>query len=142
MKCADKRKIDLTERSKLMSEEELEINDEYRKKSEFLLQRIKDREELVELLKIAHPSKIPDIRNYIARLDDIIERIEKSMEMHLEVQRLEKKIDKDYEELEAMTEAIEPELLAYLEKNNPEAYEKLKADLAAIDAQEDEEEDD
>ena len=124
-----------------MSEEELEMTDEYQKKSEFLLERIKERDEMVELLKIAHPSKIAEIRDLIARLDDVIERTEKVMEILLEAQRLEQKIDKDYEELEAMTEAIEPELLAYLEKNNPEAYEKLKADLAAIDEMEDEEDD-
>lgn len=124
-----------------MSDEELEITDEYRKESEFLLQRIKDREELVELLKIAHPSKIAEIRNSIARLDDVIERSEKIMEMHLEAQRLQQKADKDYEELEALTDLILPELLAYLEKNNPEAYEKLKADLAAIDEEEDEDAD-
>jgi hypothetical protein len=140
MKCAANKRINLTGGSKLMSDEELEINDEYRKKSEFLLQRIKDREEMVELLKIAHPSKIADIRNCIARLDDIIERTEKSMEMHLEALRLEQEIDKDYEELEEMTDHILPELLAYLEKNNPEAYEKLKADLAAIDEQDEEDE--
>lgn len=117
-----------------MSEEDLLNSEEYQKESAFLLKRIEDREEMLGLLKIAHPSKISDIRACIAQLDDIIERTEDIMEMHLKKHRLEKEQEKRNEELEKMTDAILPELLAHLEKTNPEAYEKLKASLEEIDA--------
>jgi hypothetical protein len=56
------------------------------------------------------------------------------MEILVRQRQAQLELEKEYEELDEMTKAIEPELLAYLQKNNPEAYEKLKADLEEIDA--------
>ncbi len=123
-----------------MSEEIDKIDEDYQEEAASLLERIERREEMRELLKVAAPSKIPAIRAYIAKLDKIIEETEEIMEVLVKKRRLQAELEQEYEELDKMNKAIEPELLAYLEKNNPEAYEKLKAELEEIDARSDEDE--
>lgn len=117
-----------------MSVEDVINSEEYKKESAFLLERIQRREDLVEQLKQAQPDKIPEIRRCIAKLDAVIEQTEQIMQMHIKKHELQIKMKIADEESLAMCDAILPELLAHLEKNNPEAYEKLKAELKEINA--------
>jgi 5,10-methenyltetrahydromethanopterin hydrogenase len=112
-----------------MSDEDVINSEEYQKESAFLLERIRMREDLVELLKRARPDKIPELRRCIAKVDDVIEQTERIMQMHVKKHELEIEIEEQDAETMAMCDAILPELLAHLEKHNPEAYEKLKAEL-------------
>lgn len=121
----------------LIKEEDLLNDEEYQKETASLLKRIEKREQMVQLLKIARPEKIPAIRECIASLDKGIEHTEKIMDLHREKFQLEMELEKQYVELDEMSRAIEPELLAYLAEHNPEAYEKLKAELAEIDEEAD-----
>lgn len=124
-----------------MSGKRLSTDEQYIEDSAKLLKFIEEREEYVQMLKIATPVKIPLIRKAIAKYDELIQGVETRMELLVELKEMEAKIDEDYENADLMSKEIEPELLAYLEKNNPEAYEKLKAELEEIDARFPDEED-
>jgi len=122
-----------------MSEESYETTDEYQKETAKLFELIQRRDEMHGLLKIAQPSKIAEVRRVIANLDGLIKQTEEIMEMVAAKYRLEIEAEKQDAVTMAMTEAILPELLAYLAEHNPEAYENLKASLEEIDAREDDE---
>jgi hypothetical protein len=116
-----------------MSVEDVINSEEYQKESAFLLERIRMREEMVERLKLSRPDKIPEIRRCIAKLDEVIEQTEQILQMLIKKHELQIEMEIADEESLAMCDAILPELLAHLEKNNPEAYEKLKAQLEEDD---------
>jgi hypothetical protein len=117
-----------------MSDEPFEQREEYKKESETLLFHLQEREEMTRLLKIAHPSKVSEIREVIAGLDHLIERTEKIMQIILEKYQLEQEAEEHYLKVQAKMDKALPELLAYLAEHNPEAGEKLVADLAEIEA--------
>ena len=124
-----------------MIEEAYETTEEYKEEIAKLFELIQRRDDMRALLKIAKPPRIPEIRQVIANLDGLIEDTEEIMEMIAKKHRLELEAEKNYEELNATYEAIKPELLAYLAEHNPEAYEKLKAELEELEAKEAEETD-
>jgi hypothetical protein len=122
-----------------MSEESYETTEEYQEESAKLFELLQRRDKMRELLKIAQPDKIAEVRRVIANLDSIIKQTEEIMEMIAKTHQKELELDKEYEELDRMNKIIEPLLLAHLKEHNPEAYEKLKAELEEIDARAEEE---
>ncbi|MGC2235096.1 MAG: hypothetical protein WA584_02975 [Pyrinomonadaceae bacterium] len=112
-----------------MSDEDIINSEKYKKESAFLLDKIRRREKLVEFLKHAKTDKIPEIRRCIAKLDKVIEQTERIMQMTIEAHALRIEMEEQDAKTLAMCDAILPELLAYLKEHNPEAYEKLKAEL-------------
>lgn len=108
-----------------MNNEELKITEEYEKEAAFLLQRIKDRDELVGLLKIARPEKIPLIQKTIAAFDDVIEQTENILELQQKKSDFEEKIEREDEKTFAMMKLIEKELIEHVAKNNPEKLPEL-----------------
>ena len=119
-----------------MSEETYETTEEYQKETTKLFEYIQRRDEMHGLLKIAKPSKISALRDVIARLDNLIRQTEEIMDILARKFQLELEADREDEKLEEMYQAVKPELLEYLAEHNPEAYEKLKAELEALEAEE------
>ena len=124
-----------------MSEESYETTGEYKEETAKLFELIQRRDEMRGLLKIAQPSKIAEVRKVIANLDNLIKETEGIMEIIARKHRMQIEYDKQCEELDKTVDAILPELLAYLAEHNPEAGEKLKADLEEIEAREYDDED-
>lgn len=102
---------------------------EYEKESARLLNTIKKREEMIGLLKIAKPEKIKDIQELIPRLDKSIEQTEEILEsISNHIQLLESAI-KQSEEMDAMCDIIQKELLEYIAREKPEKLEEVEAML-------------
>lgn len=100
---------------------------DYEKESEYLLQTIAKREEMVGLLKIAKPDKIKDIQDVVQRLDSSINQTERIME-HIckQIDLLEKAI-KHAEELEIKLDFVQKEFLEYIKREKPEKLEEVEA---------------
>ncbi|MET0752469.1 MAG: hypothetical protein ABWZ66_03815, partial [Pyrinomonadaceae bacterium] len=94
-----------------MSRKRLSTDEQYKEDSAKLLRFIEEREEYVQMLKIASPVKIPLIRKAIAKYDEIIQGVEERMELLVELKEMEAKINKGYENVDLMSKEIEPELL-------------------------------
>ncbi|HQU82839.1 MAG TPA: hypothetical protein PKY59_06930 [Pyrinomonadaceae bacterium] len=102
---------------------------EYEEESANLLQIISKREEMIGLLKIAKPEKIKEIQELIPRLDKSIALTEEMLEsMSNHIKLLESAI-KQAEELDAKCDIIQKELIEYIERENPEKLEEVKAML-------------
>lgn len=104
-----------------------EIDRQYQESAALLLDRIAKRDELKSLLKIATPFKIAALREIISRFDKSIDSIEQELELidKMRIQRLE--LDKNLEELEAMTEKMKPEFLDYVAKHHPDRLAEMEA---------------
>ena len=109
-----------------MAENELDnMSEEYKKEAAFLLERIKMRDEFAGLLKIARPEKLAELKETIARLDEVIDQTENILAMHQKKASLESRLDRDYEDLDATANIIEKELIEQVSKNNPEKLPEL-----------------
>lgn len=94
-----------------------------------LLDAIAERDELVAALKIAHPSKIAEIRELIAEWNSLIESAEELLQDELLLVEKVRKLVRTYLELNAMNKLIEPELIKHVAEHNPEQLELLEAML-------------
>lgn len=113
-----------TEEKEIISLEE--IDRRYAELTAVLLDRIRKRDEMIALLKIAKPAKISAIREVAARFDKLIEMIEAELQSFVEMRRKRIEIDENYEKLDAMMEKMKPEFLAYIAEQKPEKLEEMK----------------
>jgi len=103
---------------------------EYEQASAKLLDKIGQRDELVGLLKYAVPTRIPEVREGIARFDKFIDEGERYVAMRYEVYQKAIDVWRAYMKLEKMTRIIEPELRKHIAENDPEKLELLEAMLS------------
>lgn len=109
----------------------LEKNEkEYIEFSDKLLAAVHKREDLLKLLKIAHPNKILQINQAVSALDSLIERLEKRLEIIDRLITANKELIREYAVLEKMTDIIEADLTQYIKENCPEKLELLEAILS------------
>lgn len=111
-----------------MEESIEELHEKNRKETENLLERIKLREEMVGLLKIAKPEKIADIRSAISRLDKSIEATEKIIEINNAIIRQKDEYTEQTIILSEMSEKILEEMREHF-ADDPEKLEILEAML-------------
>ncbi len=102
---------------------------EYNRECAKLIELTERREEMINLLKIAKPSKIVEIREVIPRLDRLIKQTEEIIELSFELVRHKRDHVRRCRRLEAMMEIILPELRKHLAENAPEKLEQLEAML-------------
>lgn len=111
-------------------EEVQEAIAKYQESSDKLLEIIARRDKMKELLKIAQPSKVADVRKCIADCDDLIEKTEKIMEIELELIEQNRDLVRRSKRMEAFLDVAEPEFLKYIAENKPEKLEEVKAMLS------------
>lgn len=108
-------------------------DEDYQKEYAFLMDRIRMREEMKELLKIAKPHHMARIRGALAKFDEVIDQTEQIMEIRLKKLQLEKECEIQDAKVLAMMEKMLPEFRAFLAEHNPEELEKLDAALSDDD---------
>lgn len=108
-------------------EEMLEQHEEdYNFFSEKLISAVEQRETFVKLLKIAPPDKLADVREAIAAADNLIEKIEDSLEFTADLIRKNKELSQRLAEIAEFNDRVDVELIKYVEKNCPERLEEIE----------------
>lgn len=129
----------------MTEKKEFEMDEDFKESIKNLLRSIEKRDWLLDFVNSRpfSPAERTEKFRLIDKLTKGIEKFEQSLakeySLTQEKMRLEEKLEQDSAELEEMTDKILPELLAHLKKTNPEAHDKLVADLKAIDEAEDDE---
>jgi hypothetical protein len=106
-----------------------ETDEGYLRESELLLERIRMREEMVQILKFATLDKTAGVRDVIARLDKSIEATEHILELYDERRRLTRECEIQDQKTLALAEKMMAGLRKHLAENEPEKLELLDAIL-------------
>lgn len=109
------------------SDETLERIAEYEKEAANLLERIRQRDEMAALLKIAKPSKIADIRDVVSRMNRGIEQTEVLLELDAEAVQQGRVMDEKYRHLNAMLDVVKPHFLKHIAEHQPKKLVELAA---------------
>lgn len=94
-----------------------------------LLDAIAGREELVAALKIAHPSKIAELRKGISMWDELIVEVESMMEDTLDLIEKARALVRSDKRIAAFNDAVDASLVKYAEEH-PEKRELIEAILS------------
>lgn len=100
----------------------------YEESSAKLLKAVAGREELIAALKIAHPSKLAELREGIVKWDIHIARIESMMESNLDLIEAARELVRSDKRLAAFNDACDKGLAKYAEEH-PEKRELIEAIL-------------
>ena len=111
-----------------MDETDYDFAEARERETEKLFERIRLREEMIGLLKIARPEMIADIREAISRLDKSIESTEKIIQLQEEAFELREKHEADLEKLIPIADRMLEELREHL-ADDPKKLELLEAML-------------
>jgi DNA repair exonuclease SbcCD ATPase subunit len=109
------------------SDEILEHIAQYEHEAARLLETLAKRDEMVGLLKIAQPSKIAPLREYISRLDKSIEQAEAILESISKQITAGREFEAKIAELLEFTDKLRPALLKHVAEHNPEKLEQIEA---------------
>ncbi len=110
--------------------------EDYKIEYESLIERLAKREDAVKMLKIAHPSKIGAVRDWIAQIDKGIKQTEEILEMIKDLHTEKYKYLQGLEETGKLADIINKELRAHVAAHNPEKLEELDA-MLSIDEESD-----
>lgn len=94
--------------------------------SEKLISVVERRESFVELLKIAHPDKIADVREAISAASKLIGLIENRLELTADLIRHNKELTQELADLAKLNDLVDVKLIEYVEKHRPEKLEEIK----------------
>lgn len=112
-----------------MSDETLELSEEYKAAAAKLLQLTEMRENAAQILKFSAPQDVQEAREYLAKIDDCIESLEDYMESEYQLIILEREFEEAHAKLVEMSKQIDEKLPAYVAEHCPERLEEIQAIL-------------
>ncbi len=108
-------------------EEFRRLNDiNYKKCSDNLIRAVNSRKKLIDLLKLAKMVKIREIRETIAETDEIIEDIEKTLEIILQKTEEIEELEKLFQEIKFPNAADEQQFIEFVAAKHPEKLEVIQ----------------
>jgi hypothetical protein len=112
----------------IVDEDLIRYEEDYKKETQRLLERIEQREELIGLLKIAKPEKIAELREVISRFDKSIEATEEIILMTEDLIQKRREYIESLKEALIMSEKIEKGMREHF-ADQPEKLAQLEAML-------------